>query len=538
MIMRRFVLSHPSLVHPFLFFAPLANLYLIVLRKKDYGEPTMPHFIGIDVSTTASKALVIDETGNVIASQSYPHNLSTPRPLWSEQDPENWWEATSRALRDVVAKVGADNIAAIGLTGQMHGLTSLDEHGKPLRPAILWNDQRSGAQCEAITQKVGAEKLYQHIGSILLAGFTAPKIMWLRENEPDVYAKIKHVLLPKDYIRYRLSGAYVADVADGSGFGLMDISKRQWSDEMIAAFDIPREWLPQLCESPEVCAHVSEEAAAQTGLRVGTPIVGGAGDQPAQGVGSGIVEANQVSLTVGTSGVAFASTTEYLPEPQGRLHTFCHAIPGTWFYMGVMLSAAGGLRWLHDAVTPGASYDELNRHAAEVPRGSNGLLFAPYLTGERNPHPDPYARGAFVGLTLRHGVPHMVRSVMEGVAFGMRDNLELLRAQGVHPTAAVISGGAANSPIWRQLTTDIMGIPLYTVNTTEGAAFGAAILAAVGVNCFPDVPTACRQLVRKVDEVQPDPQGVAEYERLYPIFKNVYPSLKETFGALARFELQ
>jgi xylulokinase len=493
------------------------------------------YFIGVDVSTTASKALAIDEQGNVVAIHSHPHELSTPRPLWSEQDPDDWWRAASSAIRAVVQKVGADNIAAVGMTGQMHGLTSLDAEGRPIRPAILWNDQRSGAQCEYITEKIGAKRLYQLIGSVLLPGFTAPKIRWLHDNEPENYAKIAHVLLPKDYVRFRMSGAYVVDVADGSGFGLMDLGQRAWSDELLAAYEIPHAWLPQLCESTEVSAHVNAAGAEATGLKVGTPIVGGAGDQPAAGVGNGMVAAHQVSLTIGTSGVAFAFSEAYRPEPDGRLHHFCHT-PGAWFFMGVMLSAAGGLRWLHDELAPKASYDELNQMAASVPRGSLGLLFAPYLTGERNPHPDPLARGGFVGLTLRHGLPHMVRAVMEGVAFGMRDQLELLRTQGVHPTSAVISGGAANSPIWRQLTTDIMGIPLYTVNTQEGSAFGAAIMAAVGVGAYKDVIEACAVMVRKVDEFAPDPQGVADYERLYPIFRGLYPALKDTFAAQARFE--
>lgn len=494
------------------------------------------YFIGIDVSTTASKAVVIDETGNVVATQGYPHQLSTPRPLWSEQDPHDWWGATSAALRDVLKEVSADDVAAIGLTGQMHGLTTMDENGEIVRPAILWNDQRSGAQCDAITEKVGPKNLYQLIGSLLLPGFTAPKIMWLRENEPESYAKIKHVLLPKDYVRYRLSGAYVADVADGSGFGLMSIGTRTWSDEMMAAFDIPPEWLPELCESQDVSAHVSEEAANETGLKAGTPIVGGAGDQPAGGVGSGIVKMGQVSMSVGTSGVAYASNNTYSPEPDGRLHTFCGPVPDTWFHMGVMLSAAGGLRWFHDELAGGRSYDELNALVAEVPRGSRGLLFAPYMTGERNPHPDPYARGAFVGLTLRHGIAEMARCVMEGVAFGMRDNLELLRGQGINPTEAVVSGGAARSPVWRQLMTDIMGIPLYTVNTHEGAAFGAAILAAVGAEAYPDVPTATEAMVRKVDQTDPDPAGVKDYEDLYPVFREIYPALAKSFTALAKYE--
>jgi xylulokinase len=502
-------------------------------------ENTLPnqYFVGIDVSTTASKALVIDEQGTVVASQSHPHELSTPRPLWSEQDPENWWEATSHALRDVLQRVPAAQVAAVGLTGQMHGLASLDANGHPLRPAILWNDQRSGPQCAAMTEKVGAKRLYQHTGSMMLPGFTAPKIMWLRDNEPDVYRQIVHVLLPKDYVRFKLSGAYITDVADGSGFGLMDVGKRVWSDEMIAAFDFPRGWFPDLCESPEVSARVNEAGAAATGLKVGTPIVGGAGDQPAQAVGSGIIASGQTSLTVGTSGVAFTATDRYLPEPDGRLQTFCHALPGTWFSMGVMLSAAGSLRWLHDELAPGLNYDELSERAASAPPGSLGLLFAPYLSGERHPHPDPFARGAFVGLTLQHGLAHMVRAVMEGVAFGMRDNLELLRAQGVQPRSAAVSGGAANSPVWRQLMADIMGMPLYTVNTTEGAAFGAAILASVGVGAWSDVASACDRMVRKVDEIQPRPAGVEVYERLYPAFRQLYPALRATFNALTAFSL-
>lgn len=494
------------------------------------------YFMGVDTSTTASKALVVDEQGNVIIVKGNPHELSTPRPLWSEQDPENWWEAASKSIREVVQAVGAENIAAIGLTGQMHGLTSLDKDGKPVRPAILWNDQRSSPQCESVTEKVGAKKVYQIVGSRILAGFTAPKILWVHENEPENYARIAHVLLPKDYIRYRLSGAFVCDVADASGFGCMDVGKRTWSDEMLAAFDIPRAILPDLCESQEVSAYVNEEGAAATGLKVGTPIVGGAGDQPASGVGNGIVSKNLASLTVGTSGVAYAFNSQYAPEPDGRLHTFCGPIPGTWFHMGVMLSAAGGLRWLHDELTPNLSYDELNKQAESIPRGALGLLFAPYLTGERNPHPDPFARGAFVGFTLRHGLSHMIRSVMEGVSFGMRDQLELLRSLGANPSEAVIAGGLVNSPIWLQLTTDIMGIPLYTVNTGESSAFGAAILAAVGGGAYADVPTACANMIRRETTIQPDVQGTADYERLYPAFRALYPALKDTYAALSHFE--
>jgi len=378
------------------------------------------YFIGIDVSTTASKALVIDRDGTVVASQSNPHDLSTPRPLWSEQDPENWWEATSKSLRTVMQQVSPDDIAAIGLTGQMHGLTPLDASGKPIRPAILWNDQRSGQQVAEMTEKVGYKRMVQIMGSRLLPGFTAPKMVWMRQNEPENYKQIAHVLIPKDYIRYRLSGAFIADVTEASGFGTMDLGKRTYSDELLAAWDLPRSWFPELCESPDVCTTVSAEAAAETGLRAGTPIVGGAGDQPAAADGMGVVHEGMLSLAIGTSGVAHAPTYSYTPEPDGRLHLFCGAVPGSWLYLGVMLSAAGSLRWLHDELCTGMSYDEINQRASSVPAGSLGLVFAPYLTGERtyltgerNPHPDPYARGAFVGLTLRHGLSHFIRSTME-----------------------------------------------------------------------------------------------------------------------------
>jgi xylulokinase len=496
----------------------------------------MAYFIGLDVSTTASKALAIDEQGTVVAVDSHAHALSTPRPLWSEQDPAEWWKASCAAIRGLLTKIPAEQVVAIGLTGQMHGLTALDHNDQPLRPAILWNDQRSGEQCAAVTEKVGKSSLYQEIGSMMLPGFTAPKILWLREHEPECYRQIAHILLPKDYVRFLLSGAKVSDVTDASGIGLMDIGARRWSDRLLAATEIPREWLPELCESTDVSARVNAFGAEATGLKIGTPIIGGAGDQPAQAVGSGILRIGETSLTVGTSGVVFSATDRYLPESEGRLHTFCHVTRDSWFSMGVMLSAAGSLRWLHDELTPTLTYDQLSALAEQSPAGSNGLLFAPYLSGERHPHPDPSARGAFVGLTLRHGLPQMVRAVMEGVAFGMRDLVELLRSQGVHPTRAAVSGGAANSPVWRGLLAEVMGIPLYTVNTTEGAGFGAAILAAVGVGAYPDIPTATAQLIHTVEEIQPSEGGIATYARLYETFRTVYPALRAQFQALEAFE--
>ncbi|MDE0610045.1 MAG: xylulokinase [Anaerolineaceae bacterium] len=494
------------------------------------------HFIGLDVSTTASKAVAIDASGAVVATASHDHQLDTPRPLWSEQDPAEWWRASCASLRQVARDVPQGSIAALGLTGQMHGLTALDARDEPLRPAILWNDQRSAVECEAITEAIGAERLYRLIGSRIFPGFTAPKVAWLREHEPEIYQRIAQVLLPKDYVRFLLSGERVTDVADGSGMALMDIGARDWSAEMLDALAIPRDWLPTLAESQEVCAEVSPGGAAATGLPVGTRIVGGAGDQPAGGVGSGVVSAGQLSLAMGTSGVAYAINDRYEPEPQGRLHTFCGPIPGTWFSMGVMLSAAGGLRWLRDALAPDREFDELGALAEAVPPGAEGLLFAPWLSGERHPHPDPLARGAFVGLTLRHGLGHMVRAVMEGVAFGIRESLELLQAQELDPSDAVIQGGAANSPLWRQLTTDIMDLPLYRVNTSEGAAFGAAILAAVGAGAYPDVPAACGAMVQRLDESLPQPELVARYRDIYPVYRRLYPSLAPLFHKLAQLD--
>ena len=492
------------------------------------------HFIGLDVSTTASKAVVIDVHGAVITTASHEHELLTPRPLWSEQDPAEWWRASCASLRQVLQEVPAASVAALGLTGQMHGLTALDKRDAVLRPAILWNDQRSAAQCEAITEAVGADQLYQLIGSSMLPGFTAPKLAWLREEELENFERIAQVLLPKDYVRYLLCGERVTDVADGSGMALMDVGSRKWSGEMLATLEIPRGWLPQLAESQEVCAEISPAGAAASGLPVGTKVVGGAGDQPAGGVGSGVVDAGQLSLAMGTSGVAYAIDKRYAPEPQGRLHTFCGPMPGTWLSMGVMLSAAGGLRWLRDALAPDKSFDELSAMAAEVSPGAEGLLFAPWLSGERHPHPDPQARGAFVGLTLRHSLEHLVRAVMEGVAYGMRDNLELLRAMGLRPSEAVIQGGAANSSLWRRLTTDIMGIPLHRVNTSEGAAFGAAILAAVGAGAYSDVPGACSVMVQRTDESTPERNQVNAYNEFYERYRALYPALAPGFRRLAR----
>lgn len=493
------------------------------------------YLIGIEVGATASKALAIDKQGVVIASQSYPHYPVATDGLWPEQDPENWWEAASSALRDIMQIVPPTEVLAIGLSGQMYNMAVLDVHGEPIRPALLWDDRRSEEQCEAITRHIGGRVLYPTIGSTVTPALFAPKILWLREHEPRTFADIRQILLPKDYVRYKLSGTFATDTSDACSFGLFDVGRRTWAYGIIHALDIPLHWLPELHEAPQVCAYVSETAAGLTGLKAGTPIIAGASSEPAAAIAAGIVAVGQASLSVGDSGVAFAVNNEYHPEPFGRLQTFCHAVPELWFHMSVMLSGAGGLHWLREALAPNTTLEELTARADAVPRGALGLLFAPYLTGGRHPHPDPLARGAFVGLTLRHTLPHMVRAVMEGIAFGMRENLELLRSQGVHPQEAAICCDAARSKVWRQIMADIMGIPLYTVNTTEGSALGAAILAGVGAQIWPDVETASRGVVHQTTLSTPDPESVAEYDRLYPAFREVYPSLKGTYAMLAGF---
>ncbi|MCC7358325.1 MAG: xylulokinase [Anaerolineales bacterium] len=496
----------------------------------------MSVFLGIDVSTTATKALLADATGRVVAVAASEYPYDTPRPLWSEQDAALWWTGATAAIRAVLAQAGLTgaDVAAVGLTGQMHGLVMLDEHGQVLRPAILWNDQRTGAQCDAIRARVGRERLIQLTGNDALTGFTAPKILWVRDNEPEVYARVRHMLLPKDYVRLRLSGAYAMDVADGAGTLLVDVRRRDWSAEVLAALDLPRAWLPPLFEGPEVTGRVTAEAAAATGLKAGTPIVAGGGDQSAQGVGVGAVRAGIVALTLGTSGVVFAASPMPVIEPEGRLHAFCHAVPGRWHMMGVMLSAAGSLRWHRDTFAPEQSFDALVAPAADVPAGCEGLLFLPYLTGERTPHPDPLARAAFVGLTVRHGLPHLTRAVLEGVACGLRDSFELMKAAGLPPVEQVrVSGGGARSALWRQILADVLNVRLVTVNTTEGAAYGAALLAGVGAGAWSSVDAACEACVTVTGEVMPQPEAAAAYEPVYQHYCGLYPALKPTFQALA-----
>jgi xylulokinase len=502
------------------------------------------YLLGIDVGTSGSKAILIGADGAVKASATTEYPLYTPKPLWAEQDPSDWWAATVTSIKQVLEKSGvaAADVAGVGLTGQMHGLVLLDAQGEVLRPCIMWNDQRTAAQCAAITEKVGLDNVLRLTGNPILPGFTAPKIVWVRENEPQVYEKAAKVLLPKDYVRYRLTGGFFGEVSDASGTSMFDVGQRQWSDEMLQALDVPREWLPEVTESPEVSARVSAEAAAEIGLVEGTPVVGGGGDQAAQAVGTGIVAEGVVSATLGTSGVVFAASDSYRVEPEGRLHAFCHAVPGMWHLMGVMLSAAGSFRWYRDTLgqeevtqaqeTGRDPYDILTEAAAQVPPGCEGLIFLPYLTGERTPYPDPNARGVFFGLTLRHGKPHLTRAVLEGVSYGLLDSLELMRALGLSIEQVRASGGGARSALWRQILADVFNAEIVTVNVTEGAAYGAALLAGVGAGVYDSVAAACQAAIQLTGQTEPGP-AVPVYADYYPRYRALYPALAPEFAAIA-----
>ena len=479
----------------------------------------------------------MDERGEVASVASSPHTLQTPKPLWSEQSPQEWWQAVSASIKSALhkAKVSGESIAAIGLTGQMHGLVLLDARGEVLRPAILWNDQRTQAQCDEIHQRIGKEKFIAITGNVALTGFTAPKILWVAENEPEVYAKARHVLLPKDYVRYRLTGEYALDKADGAGTVLFDLKNRNWSGEVLSALGIPAEWMPPTYEGPEFTGKLTPEAAAATGLKAGTPVAAGGGDQSAQAVGVGAVEPGVVALTVGTSGVVFATTPSALIEPEGRLHAFCHAVPGMWHFMGVMLSAAGSLQWYRDTLAPGVGFDDLLREAEPVPAGSEGLQFLPYLSGERTPHPDPLARGAWIGLTLRHGRGHLTRALLEGVSFGLKDSFTLIQQAGLGEIRQVrASGGGTKGALWRQILASVLEAELVTVNTTEGAAFGAALLAGVGAGEWSSVPAACAAAVKITGSTRPDPTQVEAYRKSYPLYRELYPALKPGFSKIAQ----
>lgn len=493
-------------------------------------------YLGIDVSTTGAKALLIDGSGKVIASASTPLSVQSPHPLWSEQDPHEWWTGVARSIREALstAKAAASEVRAVGLTGQMHGLVLLDGEHRVLRPAILWNDQRTGAECDEIRERMGGRaRLVAVTGNDALTGFTAPKVLWVRKHEPDVYAKARHVLLPKDYVRLRLTGVLAMDKADGSGTLLFDLAARGWSAEVLDRLQIPAAWLPPTFEGPEITGAITAEAAEATGLAVGTPVMAGGGDQAAGAVGAGAVRPGVLSLTLGTSGVLFATTDGPLVESEGRLHAFCHAVPGRWHFMGVTLAAAGSLQWYRDTLAKDVPFDDLVAEAATAPFGCDGLLFTPYLSGERTPYPDPMARASFVGLTTRHTRAHMTRAVLEGVAFSMKDCFGLLENAGLAGVTQVrIAGGGARSDLWRRIVASVLDVEIVTVNSAEGAAFGAALLAGTGVQAWPDVESACEATIAVTGRDVPDASWRAAYAAAYPRYRDLYPALKPGFDRL------
>jgi xylulokinase len=467
--------------------------------------------VGLDVGTTGVKALALSPEGDVLAHAEEGYGLSTPHPGWAEQDPEDWWQAAVRAL----AALGGEP-TAIGLSGQMHGLVVLDDQDRVLRPAILWNDQRTEAECAEIEERIGLARLVQLTGNRALTGFTAPKLLWLRRHEPETYARIAHVLLPKDYVRLRLTGERVIDVTDASGTLLLDVAGRRWSEEMLEALEVDPGWLPRVLESPEVSAET----------QAGVPVAAGAGDQAAAALGVGVDRPGPISVVLGTSGVVFAALPAFAADPQARVHAFCHAVPGGWHAMGVMLSAAGSLRWLRDALGGAIRYDQLTAAAKEWPPTAERLTFLPYLAGERTPHADPNARGAFVGLTLRHDGGALVRAVLEGVAYGLRDSLELLRELGVSPQSGRVSGGGARSELWLRILASVLDLPLQRTAADEGSAYGAALLGGVAAGVFRDVHEAVATCVRVLDTVDPDPQWHLAYEDGYRRFRLLYPALR------------
>ncbi len=491
------------------------------------------NFLGIDVGTGGTRAVVVSERGQVVAAAGAEHaHFTSPQTGWAEQDPRDWWRATQEAVRAVLAKgVAAESIAAIGFSGQMHGAVLLDDRGQVLRPAIIWCDQRTVSQCREITTKVGPRRLIEFTASPALTGFTLPKLLWVREQEPDLWARVRRVLLPKDYVRFRLTGERAIDVADASGTLLFDVARRHWSAEMAQAMEIDERLLPPVFESPEVVGAVSAEGAKTTGLRLGTRVVAGAGDQAAGAVGLGVVKPGAVIATIGTSGVVFAATDRPALDPQGRVHTFCHAVPGRWHVMGVTQGAGLSLRWFRDQFGAGADdgcdpYDRLCAEAAEAPAGAGGLLWAPYLMGERTPHLDPQARAALVGLTAGHTRAHVVRAILEGVAFSLRDTLTIFEEMKVPVESIRLGGGGARSPLWRQIQAEVYGTTVELTAEEEGAAYGAALLAGVGAGAWVSVDAACEAAIHIAARIQPESAAVTHMTARYQEYRKLYPAMK------------
>ncbi|MCX7918426.1 MAG: xylulokinase [bacterium] len=505
----------------------------------------MPYLIGIDVGTSGAKTVLFDTKGNVVTKSVIEYPLEQPHPGWSEQEPENWWKATVKSIRKVLqrSKINSAEVKGISLSGQMHGAVFLDKNLRPVRPCILWNDQRTVEQCQTIIEKIGLDKLRELVGNTALSGFTAPKILWLRDCEPEHYARVNKLVLPKDYVRYKLTGVLATEVSDASGTILFDNKQRTWSSEMLQRLDINPDWFPNCYESDSVCGEITKKVALTTGLKVGTPVIAGGADNTCSAIGNGIILEGRVLASIGTSGVIFCHTDTVKVDPKLRVHSFCHSVRYKWYLMGCMLSAGFSFRWFRDQlgvfekqiakkrkVDP---YEILTEAASLVPVGSNGVIFLPYLMGERSPHGDPNAKSVFFGITAKTTREDLIRAVLEGVTFGMRDSLEIMRELRQPIQQIRVTGGGAQSGLWRQICADIFNTPVVTVNTTEGAALGAAILAGVGAGVYPDIATAVERIVTVTSVTDPILENSKRYNEFYQIFKGLYPALKPAFDQIS-----
>lgn len=493
------------------------------------------YWLGLDIGTGGSRALLVNEKGAVVSGFTAPHeDMKMERPLWAEQRPENWWDAAQAAIQGVLkqAEVAGKDVAAVGLSGQMHGLVCLDASNAVIRPSLIWCDQRSQPQVDWINQTVGKQNVVAYTANPMLTGFTLPKLIWVRDNEPGNFERTKKILLPKDYIRFCLTGEYATEVSDASGTGLLDVVTRRWSKNMLDRLKLDSSLLPELKESIEITGAVSKAAAKSTGLKEGTPVVGGGGDQASSGIGNGIVGPGVASCTIGTSGVVFS----YLDKPQydqaGRVHTFCHAVKGKWHVMGVTQGAGLSLQWFRNNLAPGAEYDDLVGEGATAPVLAHGLYWLPYLMGERTPHLDPIARGAWIGLTAKHTRSDLIRAIVEGVSFSMKDCLEIIEQMGVDVQSVRMSGGGANSAFWRQVMADILGVRITTLQNKEGSAYGAALLALAGSGQYTTIEECCAVAIQESDRVNPRPHESAAYQRGYELYSQLYPTLKPIYGVI------
>jgi xylulokinase len=493
-------------------------------------------WLGIDIGTGGTRALIVDERGKIRAGVTAPHEeIQMERPLWAEQRPDDWWQAAIQAIRGALAEahISGRDVQGIGLSGQMHGLVILDRDNNVIRPALIWCDQRSQAQVDSINRAVGTERVLSYTANPVLTGFTLPKLLWVRDNEPELYDRVRKMLLPKDYIRFRLTGEFATEVSDASGTSLFDVVRREWSASMVEALALDGGILPKCYESVEVSGTISQSAASLTGLSAGTPVAGGGGDQAASAVGNGIVEPGLVSCTLGTSGVVFAQLEEVAYDPAGRVHTFCHAVPGKWHVMGVTQGAGLSLQWMRNQLAPGTDYDALTAEAAQSAAGAHGLFWLPYLMGERTPHLDSTARGGWIGITARHTRADLIRSVIEGVSYSQKDCLEIVEQLGALVKSVRISGGGGKSAFWRQILADVLGKPVVTLETQEGSAYGAALIAMVGTGVYGSIRDACRSVIRETGSVMPRAMESNLYQKWYTTYSSLYPALRPIFQQIA-----